>query len=184
MPVNPRAVSLVEGAAALKRTGQQTRHEDFPYAWVYPPPGSIGRNPQTVVAAPANTVLTELLKFVVPDGYFFRMSGLILTYIGTPINDAGQLVTWNIDVNIPTSIGGTLTAPVLPSGYRVQDFGVVKVHLGSLDTGPYPIDGPLLFDPRAEIRVKVQTTAPFPAVGSGVFFVTRLRGYVWPENRL
>src|SRR5579864_6829432 len=167
---------LVAAAQSLAVPSDQMRAAQWPFPWVYPPPGSQERCPGTVVAAPTNSVLTQLLAFQVPDGYYFRITGLLLTYIGVPINDALQQVTWNVDVDIPIT---TLTIPSMPSGYRIPDFGVVTTHLGSLDTQPWPIDGPLIIDPRATVRVKVTTLAPF-TVGAPAYFVTRLRGYIWP----
>jgi len=179
MSVNGRMQvrALADGAQGLAVPAEQQRQAQWPFPWVYPPPGSEERCPGTVVVAPTNGVLTELVAFQVPDGYFFRVTGLLLSYTGITIDDGSQLVVWNVDVDIPTS------APTaLPSGRRIPDFGVVKTHLGSLEFGPWPIDGPMIIDPRSTIRVKVTTTAPF-TVGLPCSFVTRIRGYIWPENR-
>jgi hypothetical protein len=137
-----------------------------------------------VTQAPANASLTELLAYTVPDAYFFRLSGILLTYassIVSPnlVDGLGQVV-WNVDVNIPTLIGGTLTAPALPSGYRVKDLGVVNFHLGSADNGPWQIPGKLTFDPRDVIRAKVTTTAPFPGTGAPIAFLAAFVGWLWP----
>jgi len=183
MPVNIQtARPLVDAAQSLAVSAQRARQSQWPFPWVYPPPGSEERCPQSLVVAPTNAVLTELLAFKVPDGFFFRITGLLFTYIGIPVDDGSQLVTWNLDVDVPTAPSGSITLPALAGGYRVQDFGVVKTHLGSLDFGPWPIDGPLIIDPLATVRVKVTTTVPF-TVGPPARFVTRLRGYIWPENR-
>lgn len=181
MPVN-RALSVVppltEAAGALRI--DQARKDEWPYAWIFPPPGARGVNIRTVVPAPANGVLTELLSFTVPDGYLFSLRGVMLTYVGVAVDDSKQIVTWNLDVNIPTVVGGAITVPALPSGYPVPDFARVLFHLGSPDFGPFHVDGPLVFEPRDVIRYKVTTTAPFPGVGSPVFFLSILSGYRWP----
>ncbi len=173
------APSLVEAASALQRSKSSSR-EEWPYPWVYPPPGSEGVNIQTVTPAPANATLTELLSFRVPDGSRFSLQGLLLTYVGVPVDDSVQRVLWNVDVNIPTAVSGAITLPALPSGWPVPNFADVFFHLGSMDVGPFPVAGPLLFNPRDTIRIKVTTTAPFPAVGSPVSFITMLVGYRWP----
>ena len=167
---------LVAGARALVKPDRDL----WPYPWLFPGPASEPVNQQSLVAAPANAVLTELLAYQVPDSYRFRLSALLLTYVGVAVSDAPQLVTWNVDVDIPTVITGPLTKPVMPSGYRLKDFGVQNFHLGSIDVGPYPVYGRLEIDQQHTLRVKVTTTAPFPAVGSPVFFVTQIAGWVYP----
>jgi hypothetical protein len=178
----PRSLGLVESAQSLAIPGDRLRQQQWPYPWVYPPPGAEDRAPSSIVTAPTNSTLTELLAFTVPDGMFFALRGFLLTYIGIPINDAALLVTWNIDVDLPTTFGGTLTAPVLPSGYRIPSYGFIQTHLGSLDEGAWHLEGPRIIDPRATIRVKVTTLAPF-TVGLPCSFVTRLVGWLWPEER-
>lgn len=181
MPVN-RALSVVppltQAAEALRIT--ESRRDEWPYSWIFPPPGSQGRNIRTVVAAPANATLTELLSFTVPDGYIFSLEGVMLTYVGIPVDDSKQWVEWNFDVNIPTAVSGAITIPALPSGYPVPDFASVLFHLGSPDVGVFRVSGPLLFQPRNVLRYKVTTTAPFPGLGSPVLFESILAGYLLP----
>lgn len=171
MPLN--GTSLVQAARRLVQTedlAKQSQHVDR----------------QTVVAAPANAVQTELLSFQVPDGMYFRLSAILLTYVGIPIQDQTQLVTWVLDVNRPIT---TLVAPAIPSGYPVRDYQAVTTHRGSLDFGPWPIgreqgfEGGAHFDPNDVLRIKVKTTNPFPGVGSPVFFVSGIQGRVYPKER-
>jgi len=171
------APKLVEAAQSVLRP----ERDKWPWPWVYPDGRSEPVNPRTVVAAPPNGVLTELLSFQVPDGFTLKLTGLLVTYIGTAINDAAQLVTWTIDVDIPTTVAVGLTQPVLPSGYAIRDFGSLTTHLGSLDLGPYPVSGRFQVDARKVLRIKVQTTAPFPTnPPAPVFFLSGIAGWVYP----
>lgn len=134
----------------------------------------------TWVPAPANATLTELLSFQVPDGDIFEVTGILFEYFGIPFvppGGGGGSTLWTVDVDRPIS---TLAAPVLPSQYVVPDFFQVQNPIGSRETGPVPVN--LIFGPKKIVRVKIITTAPFPAVGSPVVFYTWLKGWTYPKE--
>lgn len=178
MPVNGRLPSMAEGASALARV--PGARSGWPYPWTFPPPGAQRRNPMSWVAAPANGVLTELLAFQVPDGDEFVVEGILFDYFGIPFvppGGGGGTTLWTVDVDSPIT---ALAAPSLPSRYVVPDFYQVQNPLGSRETGPVPVN--LIFGPRKTVRVKIITTAPFPAVGSPVVFWTWLKGWTYPKE--
>lgn len=192
MPVNGSngITPALAAVGLLARTRTDMRKQDWPYAWQFPTHQSENFGLETVIGAPANGVQTELWSWVVPDGEYFRPTGIMLTYVGTPLVDGLGIVSWQWDVNIPTVIGGGVTAPILPSGHIVPLFGGVDangnttgqivIHKGNPDIGPWPLPGRLVFEPRDVIRVKVLTAAPFPEVG--VQFLTSLVGWTWPAG--
>jgi hypothetical protein len=170
------------GASALQRGLTDQYKDNWPYAWSYPPPNAdqvLAEPAGGAVLAPANNTLTELLLFTVDDGYVFRLSHILLTIAGAAFADGTGQYQWTVDVNIPTAIGGGVLAPILPSGYVVPYFNAITAHRGSLDNGPWPIPGRLVFKPRDQIRVKVITQAPFGQGGS-IFFLVSLVGWTWP----
>lgn len=172
--------SLSAGAAALVRTSSDAHKDEWPYPWEYPPPNAELFNKETSTAAPLNNVLTELLLFTVPDGYFLRVAGIMLAIAGSGFTytDGSGDYTWIWDVNTPTNVGAGITAPILPSGQVVPYFDAVTIHKGSPDDGWWRIPGRLVFEPRDDVRVKVTTQAPFPE--TGVNFLVSLIGWTWP----
>lgn len=178
---NGSPVPLVEGAEALR--GFEYGGRAWPYKWELPPYDSQNVNVSKAVVAPANGTLTELLSYTVPDGYQFRLRYILLTYTGTAFVDGTSQVTWNVDVDIPVPPGGSVTIPIIPSGYRIPDFASINWHLGSLENGPWPVPGRMVFMPQKVLRVKATTVAPFPA-GATVRFLSMFVGWLYPDDRV
>jgi len=175
----PGPPPLVAAASALVQSGTDAYKEQWPYAWEYPPVNAEQINVETSVSAPANATTTLLVEFDVPDGFRFRLKGLMLAIVGNAYADGSGQYTWILDVNIPVAIGA-IPAPILPSGYAVPYWNAITIHKGSPDLGPWPIPGRLVFEPRDQVRVKVTTQAPFPSSSANVRFLTSLVGWTWP----
>ncbi len=183
--------AAIEGAGFLSRTISDTRKSEWPYPWYYCPESGLDFELETATAAPTDygtANLVELWNFIVPDGEFLAIDRIMLNYVGTGNVDGLGQVTWIWDVNIPTAIGGAVTAPILPNGYVVPYFGGVDtngmptgqiiISKGSPQQGPWKLNGKRVFEPRDQVRVKVFTANPFPT--TGVFFLTALLGKTYP----
>ena len=129
----------------------------------------------------ANATALEINAYTVEPGYLFRLTGILFTYVGVALADGLGQTTFTLDVDIPTTIGTGVVAPVLPSGYVVQGFNGIGFHLGSLDFGTWPIKGPMVFDPQEVLRIKVTTTSPFPE--TAVTFISIIEGWTWLQKR-
>lgn len=151
------------------------------YASVIPPENAeYVFQPQTT-PCDANGTTVELLAYSVEPGFLFRMTGLLVTYVGQPLADGLGQTAFTLDVDMPTDIGGTVVFPVLPSGQTMKGFDSWDFHLGSLDNGPWKIPGPMLYDPGEVVRLKVVTASPFPE--TAVSFIAIFEGWTWPQKR-
>lgn len=175
-----QAPSIIEGASLLRKTGRYM-FADYPH--VFPPPSAEQVYVEGSAAAGDNTVETLCLLYQVPEGYWFRLTGLIATYAGVTFADGSGQTAWTLDVDTPTNVGAFITNPVLPSGYVVAGWNNFLCHKGSFDQGPFPVPGPMLFHGLETVRLKITTAAPFPESGSGVIFNSAFEGYLWPAER-
>lgn len=178
--LNGAPPSLMEGASLLRKSGRYLLH-DYPH--VVPPPTGEQVYVENSAAALDNAADLECLVYQVPEGYWFRMTGLIATYAGVTFADGTGQTVWTLDVDTPTNVGGFLGSPVLPSGYVVAGWNNFLCHKGSFDFGPFAIPGPMLFHGLETIRLKCITAAPFPESGSGVVFNSVFQGYLWAAER-
>lgn len=167
----------VAGAELLNLTSEDYRKQEWPYAWEYCPPDGEQWYQESVVDFPANATLTQLISYAVPDGMKFRLSHVMLTYVGLALRDGLNQVTWQLATNIPASVAG-ITTPVMPSGYAVPYWGAIILSKGSPQQGPWKIPGKLVFKPRDVFSINVTTTAPFPDTGGQ--FLTAAVGWQWP----
>lgn len=173
------APSLIQGASLLSKSGRYM-FADYPHA--IPPPNAEQVYVENAVAAPTNGLpATELLVYQVPEGYWFRMTGLIASFAGVTFADGSGQTTWTLDVDSPTDVGGFVAQPVLPSGYVVPGWNNFLCHKGSFDFGCFQLPGPMVFHGLETVRLKIVTAAPFPEVG--VTFNSAFQGYLWSAER-
>ena len=179
MPGFLNGTPAIAPASLLSRTSEDARKESWPYAWEHCPPDGEQFYQESVVDFPANATLTQLLSYPVPDGLKFRLSDVMLFYVGTALVDGLGQVTWQIAVNTPANVVG-ITTPVMPSGYAVPYWGAILLSKGSPSQGPWKIPGKLVFNARDVVSINVTTANPFPT--SGGQFLTAIVGWTWPAE--
>jgi hypothetical protein len=154
-------------AAARALLGRQSKGEQWPYDWSYPPPrsqnvdefGSLGHTGISSSGALVDAV--PVLTYQVPSGYMFQLRGVVCEYVINPTSttlvapfSGSGILEFRLDVNM---LNATQTA----LGYAVKDFSIVTVYLGSFAVAPWPVygAGPMLFNPRDILRWKALQTA-------------------------
>lgn len=160
MRTNGRGLSgppqdLVNGAnGMLGSTAIQDSR--WPYWWEVPRTNTQYKQPIQWIAAPAPATVTEVASLIVPPGFCFVLRGILQVFstgtAGAPVFvDGSGDILWSVDVDNP--IGS-----VALSGYGLPDLTAMKEHRGSLDDGPWELEGYTVFDQYQVLRYKVVTS--------------------------
>lgn len=158
---------LVRGANALQAQ-RDDESTSWPYFWIQP--RALTQSVPRIASIPTPTqgVQTLITSVQVPAGFNFILAG-ILHGFNTP---AGSGVTWTpgsgsilwtVDVDVP--IGATAV-----SGYGLPDLTNMAEQRGSLELGPFPLQGYNVFGPYQVIRYKVTTDVTIPVAGGNFIF--------------
>lgn len=157
---------LVRGANALQSEKEDTDNA-APYFWREPRAFSQAVPRIKSIATPAVGVVTEILSVKVPAGFNFILAGILHGFspaVGGVVwvpGDGSLLFT--VDVDVP--VGATAV-----SGYGLPDMSAMAEPRGSLEQGPFPVDGYNVFGPYQTLRYKVITTAAIPVAGGNFVF--------------
>ena len=163
--------SLLRSANALAVAREETPINHF--SWLFP-----GANSQHVrvsgsIVTPAYSVIgappTEVFSYTVPQGMRFSLRGVLV--------DGSSVANWD-----QGSGDMVFSLVVTSAGARAVDgFNLVDTQLGSLENGPWPIDGRLEFSALDVLTWFVQT---FANVGQGAPNRVRcaLIGHLYPNT--
>ena len=134
------------------------------YPWHTPPPGwESFLLPSTIATPAANDVLTEVLSFTVPSGYYGVINKLSHYYTGAGL--------------VPGS--GDLTWYIFRNDQVVKNFEGLTIEFGR--TQPWPIDGiPMLPGQFFSYRVTHASTSLLPSAGT--IIVAIVGGYFYPRQ--
>jgi hypothetical protein len=166
----------IQAAESLRQS--RDSKEQWPYPWVYPPPGAIrvqaGVDSTGTIVTPAqNVAAVQGLAYTVDEGFQFALTDLVVIYINGTTASLGAApgsFTWSLDVNLPVGVNTFQGSPV-------QGFGSVDVPLGALYL-PWRLPMPEMFQPNDTIRSKfVNLTL---GIGAPNYFKTILLGWKWP----
>lgn len=163
---------LVGAANVLQQ--QKEDANAWPYFWRQPRAFTQSVPRIKSIPTPAPTVNTLITSVSVPAGYNFILAGVLHGFnssvggasVWTP--GSGDIL-WTVDVNVPIDA-------VAVSGYGLPDLSAMAEQRGSLELGPFPLDGYNVFGPYDVIRYKVVTTANIPE-GGGNFIFAGLIGW-------
>lgn len=157
---------LVRGADALQAEKQDTDNA-WPYFWREPRAYSQSVPRIKSIPTPAVGVVTLITSVQVPAGFNFILQGILH---GVNLAPGGVVWTpgsgdflWTVDVDVP--IGATAV-----SGYGLPDMTAMAEQRGSLEQGPFPVDGYNVFGPYQVVRYKVVTGAAIPVAGGNFIF--------------
>jgi hypothetical protein len=136
---------------------QSDQSERWPYFWIQPRSATQDVSAVNSIAAPANDVVTELVKVIVPSGMRFILNGILATFqtsigggaVWIPGNGA---ILWTVDVNVEIT-----SATTSLSGYGLPYLSGMKEPRGSFEFGPFPIQAYNVFKPYDVVRLKVLT---------------------------
>lgn len=169
----PDTVQAAQGVRDL----QQAKKE-WPYPWVYPPPGAIrvsaGLDTSGTLAVPTIAAgATQGLLYTVDEGFQFALEALVVEFIASGqvgVANPGDF-TWSLTLNRPVGVSSL-------QGSDVQGYTNVDVPLGSLQI-PWPLLCPEIFYPNDAIRA-VFTNVALGSTGAPNYFKTILLGWRWP----
>ena len=142
-----------------------------------PPPGSKHVAAGGALPAPATNAQTLIVQYQVPNGFRFRLKGLLLGCNCPGWTPGDGNAVFSVSLNKPV---GSLNA----QGAPVRGFENVSVPLGSFAFGPWPIpeDERSLFESRDVVRVLVSSNPLVIAPGLPNVFTAVLVGHIWPLN--
>lgn len=190
MSAFPRSLrpQVVTGAEAVRATSklmhEEARRDQWPYEWLYPPPGAELVHQVGNIPAPAAATQTLVNSYTVPNNLRFVLAGLVQICLSTAFVPGSGSARWVLDVNI--AVGA-----VAPPGYRLQGFANelvsstvtagMTIPYGLYQGGfiPYWFPRPFILNPTDVLRSKVTTTADIPP-GSPNFFITVFDGWLLP----
>ena len=165
----------VAAAQALRES--RTAKTQWPYSWVFPPPGAIrvhvGADSSGTLVVP--TVLagaTQGLLYTVDQGFQFALESIVVEYLKNGVPGApnpGDFL-WSLTLNQPVGLTTFQGSPV-------QGFTNVDVPLGTLQIR-WPLASAEVFQPNDAIRVVF--TNVLLADGVPNYFKTLLVGWKWP----
>lgn len=140
-----------------------------------PPAGSKHVAAAGTLPAPATNVQTQIVQYQVPNGFRFRLKGLLLVCNCPGWTPGDGNAVFSVSLNKPV---GSLNA----QGAPVRGFENVTVPLGSFAVGPWPIpeDERSVFDSRDILRVLVSSNPLVIFPGGPNLFTAMLVGYTWP----
>lgn len=127
--------------------------------------------------APVTNAQTLIVQYQVPNGFRFRLKGLLLGCNCPGWTPGDGNAVFSLSLNKPV---GSLNA----QGAPVRGFENVSVPLGSFAFGPWPIpeDERSVFESRDVVRVLVVSNPLVIAPGLPNVFTAMLVGYTWPLN--
>lgn len=165
-------------AAAQALRNERAQKEQWPYPWVYPPPGAIrvlagGDSSGTIVTPAQNVAAVQGVAYTVDEGFQFALTELVVAYFNTTTANTGiapGAFKWSLDVDSPVGLTSFQGSPI-------QGLTNIDVPLGSLVL-PWPLRMPELFQPNQTIRSKFVNVSL--AVGLPNYFKTILLGWKWP----
>lgn len=132
------------------------------YPWVEPPPGFQSFDYSKHIATPAVGVDTEVLQFVVPDGFDGIIRRLSNNYTGPNfVQGSGQLI-WRL----------------LVDRMVVKNYGQILIEMGSIHH-PRDTDGILV---RSGQVVRYMVTCSDAALVGTTGIICSLAGYFWPKG--
>ena len=145
----PRLFTGIDAVKAADKLRElRTNKEMWPYVHIFPPPDSIPVHAITLtpVAVPAVGVQVEVLKYKVPSGFAFIMTGVVQQYQGgTFLFGDG---TWTVDRNTEIGVTSVQATPV-------QGLTNLPMPLGSFQvTAPWQLPRSYLFEPNDIVRSK------------------------------
>jgi len=180
--ISERPREVLQGPAAVGAASQERERRaaksEWPYKWVYPPPGAIpvraGLDTSGTLAVPTVAAgLTQVLSYTVDLGFRFALTRLVFQLLSSgvygPINPGS--FTWSLTVNQPVGITDF-------QGNYLQGLTNVDVPLGSLQI-PWLLDDPEIFAPGDVVRAVV-TNVTVPD-GSPNFFKAIFLGWKWAD---
>jgi hypothetical protein len=140
-----------------------------------PAPGSKHVMVGYSIPAPPTNAQTLIMQYQVPNGFRFRLTGLLLSCNCPAWTPGDGNAVFSLSLNKP--VGSTAS-----QGAPLQGFGSVTVPLGSFEHGPWPIpeDDRSLFESRDVVYVSVVSNPLVIAPGSPNVFTAMLVGYIWP----
>ena len=167
----------VAAAHSLRET--VAAKSQWPYPWIYPPPGArrvtAGADSSGTIVVPTVAAgVTQGLLYTVTQGYQFALEALVVQYLaaGAPGSVIPGQFTWSIDLNLPVGVTSFQGSPI-------QGFTTVDVQLGNLVI-PWPLVCPEIFQGGDVIRSKfTNVTTPD---GAPNYFKTILLGWEWPTG--
>jgi hypothetical protein len=127
------------------------------------------------IPAPATNAQTLILQYKVPNGFRFRLTGLLLGCNCSAWTPGDGNVVFSLSLNKP--VGSTAS-----QGAPIQGFGNITVPLGSFEHGPWPIpeDERSLCESRDVVYVSVVSNPLVIAPGLPNVFTAMLVGDIWP----
>lgn len=163
-------------AAAQALREQRTAAREWPFPWVFPPPGAIrvtaGADTSGTLAVPVAATLTQGLAYTVDQGFFFALEAIVVEYLAAGVHGAcnpGDF-TWSLTLNQPVGVTAFQGSPI-------QGLTSVDIPLGTLQI-PWPLLCAEVFKPNDCIR-SVFTNVNLPD-GVPNYFKTLLLGWKWP----
>jgi hypothetical protein len=140
-----------------------------------PPPGSKHVAAAASLPAPLTNVQTQIVQYQVPNGFRFRLKGLLLGCNCPGWTPGDGNAVFSVSLNKPV---GALNA----QGAPVRGLDNVTVPLGSFAAGPWPIpeDERSVFESRDIVRVLVSSNPLVIFPGLPNVFTAMLVGYTWP----
>ncbi len=148
------------------------RKGEWPYPWLFGPPGAIRVTAQDVIAVPTVAAgETVGLTYTVPQGFTFALSRIVVEPFAGSVNPGDFL--WSLDLNAPEAVPTFQGAPI-------QGLTLVDVPLGNLEF-PWPLSCPEIFNPNDTIRAKFRNVNLAP--GAPNLLKTILLGWIWPVNQ-
>jgi hypothetical protein len=148
----------------------RTQKLEWPYDYLYPPPGAIrvtaGADASGTIVVPVAATPTLGLAFTVDEGFYFALEALVVTPVGAGAVLPGDF-KWSLTVDQTPGVSSL-------QGLQVQGFTNVDVGLGTLQI-PWPLECPEIYSPNDTIRVIVTNVN----IGGG-FIKSMLLGWRWP----
>lgn len=166
------AGSLVELQQLAAAVGRQIL-EDWPYPWIYQPPGYVPFYRRDSIEAPAYGSLTEIVSYTVPSGFWGVITGFYFAPVLAAWLEGDGNVQGRLDVNRPI-------AASLATGYDLNDWALIETTIGAIGRAE-PIERNILRDGET-VRLKVNLVGTV-GVGAPNFIHGGIRGYIWPARR-
>jgi hypothetical protein len=155
--------------AADKVRERRSQKLEWPYNYLFPPPGAIrvtaGADASGTIATPVAATPTLGVAYTVDEGFYFALEAIVVLYIGGAVNPGD--FTWSMTVDNTPGTGGFQALPV-------QGFTNVDVPLGTLQI-PWPLECPEIYSPNDTVRIIITNVNL-----AGGFFKSLLLGWRWP----
>jgi hypothetical protein len=176
--MNGIALRGPESIAAAQQLREEIRAKSqWPFPWVFPPPGAIrvtaGADSSGTLIVPAVATPTQGLLYTVDEGFLFAPDALVVEYLNDGVRgdtNPGDFL-WSMTLNSPVGVGNFQGSPI-------QGFTAVDVPLGTLQI-PWPV-GCDIYSPNDAIRIVV--TNVNLSTGAPNYIKSILRGWTWPAG--